>query len=125
MKLVDATVDRLQLQDFWGRWLPRGKRHSLEIAQNPGGVHGVGLGPLHACPREILDCPRVDHHYFHVLGIVQGERERQAVNPSRLQANLRWVATFGYPTNEFPVPGRGVRKRCQRQPLSCTLHCAH
>ena len=85
LQLHDAAVNRLQLEDLRGRWLPRGKRHALEIFQNAAGVHGVGLGPLHAGASEILDRSRVDHHHFHVLGMVQGERKLQAVNPGRFQ----------------------------------------
>ena len=125
VELHDAAVDRLQLQDLRGRWLPRDKRHAFEIFQNAAGVHGVGLGPLHARPRKILDRPRVDHHHFHVLGMVQGERELQAVNPGRFQTDPRRAATFGRPPNEFLVPGRGVRKRRQRQPLPRALHRAY
>ena len=125
VELHDAAVNRLQLQDLRGRRLPRGKRHAFEIVQNAAGVHGVGLGPLHARPGKILNRPRVDHHHFHVLGMVQGERELQAVNPGRFQTDPRRAATFGRPTNEFLVPGRGVGKRRQRQPLPRALHRAH
>jgi hypothetical protein len=50
VKLLDAAVNRLQFQDLRGRWLPCGKRHSFEVFQNAAGVHGVGLGSLHARP---------------------------------------------------------------------------
>ncbi len=125
LELHDAPVDRLQLQDLRRRGLPRGKRHAFEIFQNAAGVHGVSLGPLHARPGEILDRPGVDHHHFHVPGMVQGERERQAVNPGRFQTHSRRARALGRPTNEFPVPRRGVCKRRQRHPVPGALHCAH
>jgi len=105
--------------------LPRGKRHAFEIVQNAASVDGVGLGPLHARPRKILDCPRVDHHHLHVLGMVQGECELQAVSAGRFQAHPHRAATFARPPNELLVPGRGIRKPRQRQPLPRALHRAY
>jgi hypothetical protein len=89
LELNDAPIDRLQLQDLRRWWSPCGKRHAFEIFQNPAGVYGVGLGPLHACPGKILDRSRIDHHHFHVPGVVHGERELQAVNPGRFQTHPR------------------------------------
>jgi hypothetical protein len=125
IELDDAAVDCLQLENLRGRWLPRRKRHAFEIFQNAAGVHCVGLGALHARPGKILDRPRVDHHHFHLLGMVQGERELQAVNPSRFQTHPNRMGTFGRPTDELLVPSRGVRKRRQRHPLPRALHRAH
>jgi hypothetical protein len=125
VELHDTTVDRLQLQDLRRRWPPRHKRHAFEIFQNGTGVHGVGLGPLHACSSKILDRSRVDHHHLHVPGMVQGERELQAVDPGRFQTHPRRVPAFGRPPNEFPVPSRSVRKRRQRRPLLRALHHAN
>ena len=48
------------------------------------------------------------------LGMVQGERKLQTVNPGRFQTNPRRATTLGRPTNELLVPGRGVRKHRQR-----------
>jgi hypothetical protein len=125
VELHDAPVNRLQLQDLRRWWLPGGKRHALEIVQDAASVHGVGLGSLHARPHKILDRPRVDHHHFHVLGLVQGECELEAVNPRRFQTDPRRAGTCGRPANELLVPGRAVRKARQRQPLPRTLHRAH
>ena len=125
VELHDPAVDCLQLQDLRGRGLPLGKRHTFEIVQNDAGVHGVGLGPLHARPAKILHRPRIDHHHFHVLGMVQGERELQAVDSGRFQTDPHRPGTLGRPTNEFLVPARAVRKPRQRQPLPSAPHHAH
>jgi hypothetical protein len=122
VELYDAAVDRLQLQDLRCRRLPRRKRHAFEKIENAARVHRVGLGPLHAGSGEILNRPRIHYHHFYVLGMVQGERKLQAVNPGRFQTDPRRAATLGRPVNEFAVSGRGVRKGRQRQPLPRTLY---
>ena len=58
LELNDAPIDRLQLKDLRRRWLPCGKRHAFEIFQNAASVHGVGLGPLHACPGKFPHRPQ-------------------------------------------------------------------
>ena len=125
IELNDAPVDRLQLQDLRGRCLPGGKGHPFEKVQNHPGIHHVGLGPLHTCPRKILNRPRIGYHHLHVLGTVQSERELQAVNPGRLQTDSRRAASLGRPLNELLVPDRAVRKRAHRSTLPSALHGAH
>jgi DNA transformation protein len=88
IELHDAPVNRLQLKDLRRRWLPRGKRHALEIIQNAAGIHRVGLSALHARPGKILYRPRIDHHHLHILRMVQRQRKLQAVNPSRFQTRI-------------------------------------
>jgi hypothetical protein len=66
---------------------PSRKRHPLEVVQHCANIARVGLATLHARPAKVLDHPRIDHHYFDIFGVVQGERQLQAVNTGRFETD--------------------------------------
>ena len=50
VELHDAAVDRLQLQDLRGRWLPRRKWHPFEKVQHHAGIHARRSWPAACTP---------------------------------------------------------------------------
>jgi hypothetical protein len=102
----DAPGNRPEVEKFRGGRLPRRKGHALHELQDGHRVGGIGFGPVHPSPREVLGDPGVDHHDLDARGPVQGQRQVEAIDAGGFQADAGRPAPPGEQAAQLPMPGR-------------------
>ena len=117
-ELVNASGQRLQVQDVLARHLPRHKGHALGIIADQQRILRICLCPLHAGVSVLAHRFGIDDHDLRAAMLMQGQGHPQAITPGRFETDRDHAPALGEPLQQALVRPRRVVKGGLHDPLS-------